>query len=259
VTLSEIRQKNLDAGAATQGYVLMMLVRPCAPFLAWTALRIGLTPRQVTYLGFLLAWIIVGLASAGGARGRVAALLLVIAWELLDVADGTMARALARRDNFGGFLDYASGIVLVAFLPLALGVGLSVSPDGSLQRALILVGSSWRVPTLTAVVAGAGISTASLFMRLLNRVLFLRFGESHSNWDEPRGSLVDLAILNVETIGGLQGLVLLLAALFDALELALAGYFVFYAVLLLAFMVSSHENFRKKNEYYDVVIRPRTS
>ena len=258
MTLNEIRQKNQDAGAATHGYLLMMLVRPFAPFLAWTALRIGLTPRQVTYMGFLLAWIIVGLASAGGTRGRVAALLLVIVWELLDVADGAMARAISRRDNFGGFLDYASGIVLVAFLPLALGVGLAVSPDGSLGRALALMGSSWRVPALAAVVAGASISTVSLFVRLINRVLYLRFGDSYSNWDEPRGSLADLAIRNVETIGGLQGLLLLMAVLAGVLELALAGYLLFYVLLLLVFLVSTHRHYQGRLAYNDVAIRPRT-
>ncbi len=258
MTLDDIRRRNVGAGAGNHGYLLMMLVRPFAPLAAWAALRIGLAPRQVTYLGFLLAWIIVGLAATGGAGGRKIALLLVIVWELLDVADGTMARAIGRRDNFGGFLDYAAGVVLIAFLPLALGIGLAVSPDGSLERAIALTGSSWHAPALTTVVAGACVSAVALFVRLINRVLFLRFGDSYSNWDEPKGSIVDLAVRNLEAIGGVQGPLLLLAAFAGVVEVALAGYLGFYVVLLLAFMFSTHRNYRSREEYYDVVIRPRT-
>jgi hypothetical protein len=257
VTLDEIRRKNVGAGAGNHGYVLMMLVRPFAPFLAWAALQVGLTPRQVTYLGFLLAWIIVGLAAAGGADGRKIALLLIIVWELVDVADGTMARAIDRRDNFGGFLDYAAGVVLITFLPLALGIGLARSPDGSLERALMLAGSRWTVPAATAVVAGACMATVSMFVRLINRVLFLRFGDSYSNWDDPRGSIVDLTVRNLETIGGVQGLLLLLAAFAGVLELALVGYLLFYAVLLFVFMISTDRRYRTRDEYYDVEIRLR--
>lgn len=257
MTLDEIRRKNVGAGAGNHGYVLMMLVRPFAPLLAWASLRMGLTPRQVTYVGFLLSWIIVGLAAAGGPGGRKTALLLIVAWELLDVVDGTMARAIGRSDNFGGFLDYLAGIVLIAFLPLALGVGLALSPDGSLERALAITGSTWDTPRLTAVVAGACMSAVALFVRLINRVLFLRFGDSFSNWDEPKGSIGELAIRNLETIGGVQGLLLLLAALVGQLEVALAGYLGFYVVLLLAFMASTHRKYGKRDEYYDVVIRLR--
>ena len=98
----------------------------------------------------------------------------------------------------------------------------------------------------------------SLFVRLINRVLFLRFGDSYSNWDEPKGSMLDLAIRNLETIGGVQGLLLLIAAFAGALELALAGYLVFYTALLLVFMAATYRHYHMRDEYYDVAIRRRT-
>ena len=258
LTLDEIRRKSVTASAVTHGYVLMMLVRPFAPALAWVALRMGLTPRQVTCLGLLLTAVIIALAAAGGDAGRRTALLLIIVWELLDVADGTMARATGRRDNFGGFLDYAAGIVLVAFLPLALGIGLATAPDGSLARAAEALGWTWGATPLAPLIAGACMSAIALFVRLVNRVLYLRFGDSYSNWEEPRKSAADLTIRNLETIGGVQGLVLMAAAFAGLLEFALVAYMGFYLLLLAAFAVSTYRAYHGREEYYDVVIRPRT-
>jgi phosphatidylglycerophosphate synthase len=266
MTIDSIRSRSAGVGDAQAGYVLMALVRPAAPYLAWVALRIGLKPRQVTYLSGALACLIVALAASGGRERVLAALALIVGWELLDVTDGTMARALERRDNYGGFLDYAGGMIIVAFLPLALGIGAYAAPDGSLVRAVVALQPEVTVPRATVLIAGALISVISLFMRLLNRVLFLRFGDSHSQWDSrerwPPASaaqVADLAVRNLETLGGLQAIVLLGAAWFNGLELALAAYVAFYAGVFLAFIVTTHRRYRGRSEYCDVTVRPRAS
>ena len=264
IGLELIRKRNVGSGAALRGYILMMMVRPAGVYLAWLALKLGLTPRQVTFASFLFSWVIVFTAAFGGPGGAVAALVMVLFWEAVDVTDGSMARALRKRDNFGGFLDYAAGVVLIAFLPFALGMGVFLWPEGSLDAFLGSMGIAVSVPAVLSLAAGAGIAVISLLMRLVNRVLFIRFGDSFSQWDEKDRNqrmsikeLVNLLVRNLETTGGLQALIFLLAAVLGWLEIALCGYLVFYLLLLILFMQQTYQTYGRCEDYYVVEVKRR--
>jgi phosphatidylglycerophosphate synthase len=267
LNLNLVRSRSLNAGASHRGYVLMRLIRPVGPYLAWVALKAGLGPRHVTYASFVLGWLILWLTAAGGARGMLMAMAGLLVWEAVDVTDGTMARALGTRDNFGGFVDYAAGIVIVAFLPLALGIGLYNSPDGSAGKLSAEVGFQLRLPPVWSVIVGAIVSVISLLMRLVNRVLFVRFGDSYSKWDAQDAgsgdrlslrSAASIIVRNLETTGGVQALLWLLAAAVGCLELALAGYFVFYILLFLVFIIQTYRTYHGRLEYYVVEVRPKS-
>lgn len=251
-TLSDI--KSASAGVSNRGYFLMSLARPFAPYLAWLSFRLGLAPRQVTYGSGVVALIIVSVAAFGGHRGTVLAPILVFVWELLDVTDGSMARALHRRDNFGGFVDYSIGIALTAFLPIALAIGAASSPDGSLAAFF----NSWsiRLPADAPMILSLGAINAavSMYMRVLNRTLEVRFGTGIAPDDQSRDKhsfigLTRLLVRNFETLGGVQAPVLTLAALTHRLEFAIFGYATLQIVLLLAFVVSIFRNYSARTEY----------
>lgn len=244
--------KAANASVNDRGYALVSLSRRVGPYLAWVALRLGRTPRQVNYFSLALVFVILGLVAFGGTAGRLAGAALVFAWQLVDVTDGTMARALGIRDNFGGFVDYATGIVLASFLPLALGTGLHLAPDGSLAALLGATGLRAADPAAVVLAAGAAVSALSLYMRLLNRVLVIRFGEAlegsragHARREGPGR----LAIKNLETIGGVQAMVYFAAAALGALEIVLVGYAIFYAGLLLVFAGATHRGYSHRTRY----------
>ena len=262
ISLAVIKKRNIGSGQALQGYALMMMVRPAGVYLAWMALKLGLTPRQVTFASFVFSWIIVAVAAFGGPQGPLTALIMVLFWEAVDVTDGSMARAIKKRDNFGGFLDYAAGVVLIAFLPFALGIGVYLWPEGSLKAFAAGFGLVARPSPVLFLAAGAGISVISLLMRLVNRVLYVRFGDSFSQWDERERlrktsvrELVNLLVRNLETTGGLQALVFLLSALTGVLEIALCGYLLFYAALLVMFMRQTYHTYRGCEDYFVVEVR----
>ncbi len=262
ISLAVIKKRNIGSGEALRGYALMMMVRPAGVYLAWLALKLGLTPRQVTFASFVFSWIIVGVAAFGGPQGPLTALIMVLFWEAVDVTDGSMARAIKKRDNFGGFLDYAAGVVLIAFLPFALGIGVFLRPEGSLKAAAAGLGLAMSPSPALFLAAGAGISVISLLMRLVNRVLYIRFGDSFSQWDERERlrmmsvqEMINLLVRNLETTGGLQAIVFLLAALTGVLEIALCGYLLFYAVLLVMFMRQTYHTYRGCEDYFVVEVR----
>ena len=131
--------KAANAGLNDGHFALIALSRPFGPYLAWAAIRAGLTPRQVNYFSLVLAFFILGLVALGSQTARAAGVALVFVWQVVDVTDGTMARALKIRDNFGGFVDFATGMIVATFLPFCLGIGACLTPDGSLSALLPVV------------------------------------------------------------------------------------------------------------------------
>ena len=250
-TIQEIKQAN--AAVNDDGYVLLTLSRPFGPYLAWLAIRLGTTPRQINYLSLFLVLVVLAYAMFGGPSGLLAATALVFVWQLVDVTDGTMARALKIRDNFGGFVDYATGMVMAAFLPVCLGVGAYLAPDHSAGALFALLSLEVPHPTVAVLIAGAGISAVSMYMRLINRVLFIRFGASFSQAGEgstPNGQrLVYLVTKNLETLGGIQAFAYFIAAVTGLLDALLVLYFVFYCCLLAGFAVSVYRNYSHRTAY----------
>ena len=129
-SIAEIRNANKNIRDQA---VLMRFLRPVAPFIAWGALRLRLSPFHINFLTFSLG-IFICFAFAGfGPEWRLVSVFLLVLWQMLDVTDGTMARALEIRSNYGGFIDYLGGIFLLSFLPLSLGMGLYRYPEHSAQ------------------------------------------------------------------------------------------------------------------------------
>jgi CDP-diacylglycerol--glycerol-3-phosphate 3-phosphatidyltransferase len=64
--------------------------------------RLGVTPNAVTYTGFLLT--IITAVVLGTGAFVLGGLLLIVA-SLLDLVDGSLARATAQSSTFGAFLD----------------------------------------------------------------------------------------------------------------------------------------------------------
>lgn len=251
-TLSEI--KHSSRNVSSRGYVLMSLARPFGPYLAWIAFRAGLKARHVTYGSVLFGLVIMILASSGSAFQTTVGMMLVVVWQMMDVTDGTMARALGLRDNFGGFVDYAAGVSLIAFLPIALSIGAARGPDGSLSSFLSLFHAPMHAGVIVIVSCGAFISAISMYMRVLNRTLEVRFGTSiaadgatKAKWDGI--TITRLIIRNFETIGGVQAFVFAVASATHVLELALFCYVVFQLALFLAFATSVFRNYSRKTEY----------
>ncbi len=247
--LHEIKQAN--ASVNDEGYYLLTACRFFGPYIAWAAIRLGLTPRQVNYFALALAFVILGLAVLGGADGLIAATAMVLVWQLIDVTDGTMARSLKIRDNFGGFVDYSTGMVIAAFLPLALGIGAALSPDHSAHAMLRFFSVELGNSSVLVLISGAAVSTISMYMRLINRVLYIRFGHSLTAGNDAAkcdGLIYGLA-KNLETLGGLQAVLLFIGAATKTLDALLVAYLAFYCVVFALFAVSVHRNYTNRRQY----------
>ncbi|GAA3235240.1 CDP-alcohol phosphatidyltransferase family protein [Actinocorallia longicatena] len=109
-TLAEIREKGQPPGLKErrneEHWAGRLYARSISPYLDWVALRIGLSPNQLTYL-MILSGIGAGVAFSVG-DGLVSAIvgaLLVQLYLVLDCVDGEVARITGKTSIIGVYLD----------------------------------------------------------------------------------------------------------------------------------------------------------
>lgn len=250
VTLREVfaaNRRRKDYG------LLLRAARPFGACLAWAALRLGVRPLAVSYTNFVLSFLIC-LLFAASSSGRFAAALLLVLWQVLDTTDGSMARAIQLRSNYGGFIDQAAGIVLLAFLHVSIGVGLTLHPDHSLARSISWLGVQETGGSLSLIL-GAYSSAAGLLARLLARTAEQRFRQKFDRDSErersgPRWREIAVKIAyEVEGLGALQIPILVIAVWANATEVFLAFYTLVNVALLAAYTAKLFWSLRRCHEY----------
>jgi hypothetical protein len=237
--------------------ILLSSLRRVAPFLAYVAIRTRISPFHINFFNFLLGLTICGLFALAPPELRIMAASLLIAWQMLDATDGTMARALGIRSNYGGFIDLLGGMFLIAFLHVSIGVGLFRFPEYSLQEFFGMLGLHANYVPAYSVVVGAYCSIAAILFRLTSRIIQVRFGidlnKATSGADgagklPPASSFVNVA-RNIEGIGGIQFIILLIAAIFETLEIFLVLYLVINFAVLLGFTAKAFIRLRHRHDY----------
>jgi hypothetical protein len=220
---------------------LLRLCRYAAPFLAWLAIRLKISPFHINYATFLLALCMCGMFALGPPDLRVTAAVLLLFWQLLDATDGAIARGLGIRSNYGGFVDLLGGMFLLAFLDVSIGLGLYRFPDHSMQQLLDLMDIHFTYLPVYSLIAGAYSSIAAILFRLTSRIIQLRFGIDMNETPEAghRATAMSLklrlhrVIRDVAQIGGLKLIILFIAAALGQLEVFMIFYLVVHLVVLL--------------------------
>jgi phosphatidylglycerophosphate synthase len=130
-----------------------VLFRPFGLVLAWIALGLGVSATALTLLGLALT-VLLAIAVAFLPAGAVLPVIALQAaiYQILDHADGPLARATQTQTAAGGFLDFASDIAWRAVVLAAIGHGLDRLEPGA-------------APSWLAVGLAAGL--CATFARLL--------------------------------------------------------------------------------------------
>lgn len=243
----------LTANAGRVDNVLLRkTLRPFGVFVAWIALRLGMLPIAVTYLSFFIGLTGCVLFIFGYS---ISGVIMVLLWQGLDTADGTMARRLGITSNYGGFIDYLGGMFVLAFLDVSVGLGVMRIPGESLNRFFSLFGLSVSINPVWFFVMGAYSSICAILMRLIIKIAHIRFGNDVENINDVefgKKSIIGWIISQIkyiERLGGYHIIILAIASLLHGLEVYLAFYFVFYLFFLAAFICRVFFLFRQHHEY----------
>lgn len=137
--------------------------------------RLGVTPNGVTYTGFLLT-VITALVLGTGAFVWGAVLLLVAS--LLDLVDGSLARATAQSSTFGAFLDstldrYSESVTFLALAYYYSGVAGS---QWALMLIFLTVVGSLMVSYTRARAEALNIECKEGWMQRAERIALLIIG-----------------------------------------------------------------------------------
>ena len=167
-------------------WAIALLYRMTSPPFVWVLLRVGLGPMPVTVMGFLLA-LTMPLQAWFLPLGMAGVVLCAsgILFQILDCADGMMARLTGKSSLLGADLDYMTDMVQNGLFYTSLGL---------LADRVAGTGFAW-----TALAIGAA------FLRVLARLVREQIAKRVPGWDEP-GPL-RLADLPVAFVTGLTGLI----------------------------------------------------
>lgn len=210
-------------------YSLARLVfRPLSFYFALLAIKLKISPNQITFI----SWIAVLLGCFNYAFQIVTieyfSFCMIMLWALLDYVDGSMARFLCLRSDFGHFIDIVGAYFLFAFLPL----GISIGSDNKVFHELInSINNYWQlnIPYFSILAFGAISATSNLLLRL---ILLRGQVELGINVRQNKEEKKSTTIINwVEALASPRGIffpILLLAEIFKILDYFIILYAIYY-------------------------------
>ncbi|MDV4146243.1 CDP-alcohol phosphatidyltransferase family protein [Shimia sp. FJ5] len=183
--LADLRKPYVRHEFRTSWAIALFYRMPSPPFV-WVLLRLGFGPMGVTALGFVLA-LTMPLQAAVLPLGLAAWALFIsgVLFQILDCADGMMARLLGKASILGADLDYMSDMVQHGLFYTALGL---------LADRTLGTGFGWTALALAA-------AFVRLLARLVREQVALRVPEAGG--DEP----LRLKDLPIAFVAGLSGLI----------------------------------------------------
>jgi hypothetical protein len=180
----------------------------------------GLSANTVSYMSIFIGVLATLFYYFDSHVMHIVGAVFVNIWLLFDCIDGNIARCV-KKQPFGVFADATACYILLAFLYTA--IGYAVYMDGGL---VFSQGNIW------IIVIGSLVSTSDIVMRLifhkfregeieLNKVI----GEDEKfldNYKPHEPSLKDRLMESIN-IGGYQPIIILIATIFNFLDIVLIG------------------------------------
>jgi CDP-diacylglycerol--glycerol-3-phosphate 3-phosphatidyltransferase len=144
-------------------------VRDLATPIATALGRLGLTPNALTLIGFVGTWVA---AFAAAQQWWLAAGVLVLAFGIFDLFDGTLARATGRATKLGAFLDSTfdragEGIVYIGIAAGSAAAGFSQGAvlAGAAMAASFMVSYTRAKAESLGFAPGSGLMNVGLAPR----------------------------------------------------------------------------------------------
>src|SRR5690242_11536781 len=125
VTYQEVRASYSGAKAQQERHDLVtrFFSRPLSFPVAWMALRLGMSPNQVTVLSLVMNVGGMALMATGLRSWMSTGVVVILVALVLDAADGNMARTARRFSPLGEWLEGVGAYLLCAGFHLAGGIG----------------------------------------------------------------------------------------------------------------------------------------
>lgn len=212
------------------------LWRPICDFLSILLIRTKIKPTTVTVFSFFTA--LLALISAiiiPNYWGALIAYLFFWLWNISDGIDGNIARYKEQFSKSGDLWDATAGyMAMVSFYFMA---GIIASYEHSVVLNNLL-------PKNYYIIFGAISAICTIFPRLIVQKKSVTYGSESVKKLKDKSSfgLVKILILNINSINGLAGLLLLICILIGVTNLFVICYFVVQVVFALVALTVTLRN-----------------
>lgn len=203
--------------------------RPLSYALSIPFMYMNISPNMISLISVVPA--AAGFAAACLARskgGMIAAWLMFFLWNLLDGVDGNVARYKKQFSKMGSVYDAMAGYVASALMFFAAGI-MAAHSQGPLLRAGLVTGEA-------LVICGGLIAITDLLPRLVMHKAVTTLMDKNAVkevMDKADYGIVQTIALNLRSCAGGAQFLLLVAILFNILDLYTVCYLLFNTAVML--------------------------
>ena len=221
-------------------FVSYYLWRPLCDFISILLMPTKVTPTMVTIFSFytsLLSLII--FIFVPGKIGALLGYFLIWVWNISDGIDGNIARYKEQFSKSGDLWDATAGYM--ASVSFYFGAGIVASNELSL---CILP----HINTNSYIIMGAIAAICTIFPRLVVQKKNVVYGDEavKSLKDRSYFSLTKIIVVNVISINGLAGLLLLLSIIFNVTNI----FILVYCIIQSVFFIGTMTTIMKRWEFF---------
>ena len=192
--------------------------RPMCDFLSILMMPTKITPTGVTIFSFYMAVISLGIfIFIPNKLGALLGYLFFWFWNISDGIDGNIARYKAQFSKSGDLWDATAGYM--AMVSFYFGSGLIAANEKS------LVSLNFISPNMY-IIMGAVAALCTIFPRLIVQKKNVVYGDEAVAALKSKSDygLIKMLVMNINSINGLAGLLLLISIIFNLTNIFIIGY-----------------------------------
>ena len=206
--------------------------RPLSYVLTVPFLKLGIKPNTISVLSFIPSIIGFFLISFGNTLNlKLLGWLMFFIWNLLDGVDGNVARYKRIYSKNGSLLDATSGYIAMILSYFAMGIGCYYGKKN---------GINLNIDKVMYVILGGISAICVIFPRLVMHKRITSMGED----EETRGvktkskyGILKIIALNLTSISGFVQVFMLIAIIFNLMEMFTITYFIINLVICIVTLI----------------------
>lgn len=232
ITPKEIEQKTMSPEkrkSAKNDYFAFYVGRPLSYILTIPFLYTNITPNAVSLISIIpliVGFVVMYFANSTGMM--ILGWACFFLWDLLDGVDGNIARYKKQFSPLGSVYDAMSGYVAMVLAFLAWGV--TAAHNGGVLDAIISIDAD------VYIIIGALSGVFQIFPRFIMHKAITTLGDESkvsAVKDKSEYGFVKLVALNLTSIAGFVQVLMLIAVVFNLLDLFTICYFVLNLLVML--------------------------
>ena len=248
ITIKNINEANKDI--IESAYLLKFCRYLSRYFIVFLANK-SLNPLVVNYLNLLIAIFALTIFALDIEHNLLIATVLLFIWQFIDTIDGGIARVRKIVNNYGGYIDYITGMIIIAFLPVCISIACI---NNSTSKDLFFGFISLELTDLNILAIGCFSSISSIFSRFINHTIKIRFGiDNSTKVKKDFNNIFSNILVNIENIGGLQLVFLLLAIIMNSTVYFLVVYAIINISIFIIVFLHSLSKYYNQSSYHPLI------